>query len=53
VTKQERLDRIARIIEDVDYRCLLADGPVTPTVNEIRPEEMLEIYALAKGEDDE
>jgi hypothetical protein len=49
VTKQERLDRIAEIIESVDDRCLAADGEVTPTLNEMKQEEITEIYNLALG----
>lgn len=43
-----RLRRIAQIIEDVDNRCLAADGPVTPTLQEMTVDEMREIYGLAK-----
>lgn len=49
-TETERLAEIARIIEDVDHRCMAADGPVTPTRAEITDEELRRIYALAKGE---
>lgn len=44
----ERLAEIARIIEDVDNRCLAADGPVTKTRHEMTDDEMRAIYALAK-----
>ena len=44
-----RLKRIASIIEAVDDRCLAADGPVTPTLQEMRQEEMTEIYEHASG----
>lgn len=44
-----RLVRIAEIIEAVDNRCAAADGPVTPTLQEMTPEEIMEIYKLAKG----
>lgn len=43
----ERLERIAAIIEAVDSRCMAADGPVTPTLQEMRQDEISEIYALA------
>ena len=43
-----RLVEIARIIEDVDNRCLAADGPVTKTRHEMTDDEMRAIYALAK-----
>lgn len=44
-----RLRRIARIIEAVDGRCMAADGPVTPTLQEMNQGEISEIYALAIG----
>ena len=43
------LARIAEIIETVDNRAMAADGPVTPTLQEMEPAEMLEIYRLATG----
>lgn len=48
VEARERLDAIAHIIEKVDNRCTAADGPVTPTLNEMTQEEIKEIYELAK-----
>ena len=42
-----RLKRIAEIIEDVDQRCMAADGPVTPTLQEMTQDEISEIYKLA------
>ncbi len=45
---QNRLHRIAEIIEGVDQRCMAADGPVTPTLKEMRQDEISEIYKLAK-----
>lgn len=47
MNNKERLDRIAEIIWDVDNRCLVADGLVTPTLEEMTPNEILEIYILA------
>lgn len=47
MTDKERLKRIAEIIEAVDNRCMAVDGPVTPTLQEMRQEEISEIYALA------
>ncbi len=44
-----RLDQIAAILEAVDARCAASDGPVTPTLSEIRPAELRKIYRLAKG----
>lgn len=46
---EERLARIARIIEAVDDRCMAADGLVTPTLKEMRQSEISEIYELALG----
>lgn len=46
-TDAERLARIKAIIETVDNRCMAADGPVTPTLEEITVDEMRAIYALA------
>lgn len=43
-----RLDNIAKIIEDVDNRCMAVDGPVTPTLNEMTQKEMSMIYKYAK-----
>lgn len=51
ITKSKRLRRIAEIIEDVDNRCMAADGPVTPTLQEMTQKEMSEIYGLAKGDE--
>lgn len=49
MTPNQRLFRIAEILENVDRRCEVADGPVTKTQEEITAAEMLEIYRLAKG----
>lgn len=46
----QRLKNIARIIEDVDDRCLTADGPVSDTREEMTAGEMRHIYKLANGE---
>jgi len=51
VTDRERLRRIAEIIDAVDNRCMAVDGPVTPTLEEMRQEEISEIYELACGDD--
>lgn len=48
VEARERLDAIAQIIENVDNRCMAADGPVTQTLKEMTQEEIKEIYELAK-----
>ena len=50
--RRERLNRIAEIIESVDNRCMAADGPVTPTLQEMTQDEISRIYALAKGKDE-
>ena len=47
--KRRCLDEIASIIETVDNRCSVGDGPVTPTLSEMTQAEISEIYALAKG----
>lgn len=41
-------DIIRRQIEGIDNRCMAADGPVTPTLEEARPEELRRIYNAAK-----
>jgi hypothetical protein len=46
---QKKLNRIASIIQAVDNRCTAADGPVTPTLQEMTQDEMSEIYRLAGG----
>ena len=46
---KERLTAIAGIIEAVDNRCAAADGPVTPTLQEMTQAEISRIYELAKG----
>lgn len=56
--QRKRLTAIAGIIETVDNRCMAADGPVTPTLQEMTQVEMSEIYRLAtgkktEGDDDE
>ncbi len=47
VAAEDRLNQIAEIIEAVDDRALAADGPVTPTDQEIRLHEIQEIYRIA------
>lgn len=44
-----RLKAIAEIIENVDNRCMMDEGPVTPTLEEMTQSEMSAIYRLAKG----
>ena len=44
-----RLVRIAQIIEAVDARCTVAGVPGRPTLQEMKSEELNEIYKLAKG----
>lgn len=48
-TPLSRLEQIAHIIELVDQRCLVADGCVPKTQDEITTEEMRQIYLLARG----
>jgi hypothetical protein len=50
MTDQQRLSRIRQIILDVETRCMAADGPVTPTSQEINENDLQRIYALACGE---
>lgn len=47
LTPVQALAAIAEIIEDVDWRCLSADGPVPPTREEITTDELRAIYRLA------
>lgn len=47
IDPRDRLMMIAKIIEDVDDRCMSADGPVTHTRDEITDEEIRKIYKLA------
>jgi hypothetical protein len=49
MTPEQRLKRIAEIIWGVDQRCCAADGPVPPTLTEMRQSEIQEIYDLAIG----
>jgi len=46
-TARRSCTEIAQIIEDVDHRCMAADGPVTPTLEEMTQAEMSRIYKLA------
>lgn len=46
---RSRLRAIADIIEAVDHRAMAADGPVTPTRDEITADELKQIYRLANG----
>lgn len=48
MSNEQRLELIADVIERVDNRCMASDT-VTPTLQEMRQEEISEIYALAKG----
>lgn len=43
-----RLKEIHGIIDVVDQRCLVADGPVTKTHDEITDEELRRIYKLSE-----
>lgn len=49
ITPEIRLSSIARIIEDVDNRCMAYDGAVGKTLDEMSQEEISAIYALATG----
>lgn len=48
-TPTQRLRGIANILEGVDFRCMVVDGPVTPTRQEITDNELRAIYLLATG----
>lgn len=39
---------IARTIDKIDTRCMAADGPVTPTMQEATSVELRRIYQAAK-----
>ena len=41
--------KIVDIIESIDMRCGAADGPVTPTRQEMTDKELRQIYQHAKG----
>jgi hypothetical protein len=45
---EDRLRKIAIIIENVDQRCTAADGPVSNTRIEMTDDEMRQIYRLSK-----
>ena len=47
IDARNSLDAIASIIENVDNRCMAADGPVTATLREMTAEEIKTIYQLA------
>lgn len=47
MTAQQRLDRIAEIIEGVDYQAQFVDGPIPKTRHAMTDKEFREIYRLA------
>ena len=47
-----RLSRIKEIIHEIENRCTAADGPVTPTSQEITERDLQRIYALACRKDE-
>jgi hypothetical protein len=49
MSNKKRLKRIAQIIETVDNRAMATDGPVRPTLQVMKQEEISRIYALARG----
>jgi len=49
LTSDQRLARIAEIIETVDNRCLAYDGAVGLTLEEMRKDEIREIYQMSIG----
>lgn len=44
-----RLKRIAEIIDLVEQRCLIVDGPVANTRHEMTDQELRMIYEIALG----
>lgn len=46
-TCAERFQGIVDVIDGVETRCMAADGPVTPTHEEITDDELRTIYRLA------
>lgn len=44
---KKRLYSIRRVILDVEDRCMAADGPVTPTLQEMTEDELRQIWLLA------
>jgi hypothetical protein len=50
MNEQTRLQKIARVIESVDDRCMAYDGSIGLTKEEITTKELKEIYALARGD---
>ncbi len=40
--------QIVDLISRIEARCLAADGPVTPTLQEMREDELAELYKAAK-----
>lgn len=46
---EQCLQEILNVIETVEARCMAADGPVTPTHQEITDGELRKIYKLAGG----
>jgi hypothetical protein len=45
---QRAIDTFMRIIDDVENRCIEADGPVTPTLREMREDELRQLWRAAK-----
>lgn len=46
---EARLREIREIIQAVDNRAMAVDGPITPTLQEMRQSEIKRIYKLAGG----
>ena len=46
---RQALQKIIEIIERIESRCMAADGPVTPTIQEIIEADLREIYWIAKS----
>lgn len=43
------VDRFNAIIDGIEGRCLAADGPVTPTLKEMRENELAELWRVLQG----
>lgn len=50
MNEKQRLEMIATVIELVENRCAVVDGPVSRTLEEMHQSEISEIYALAKND---
>lgn len=49
MSEEQRLKLISQILENADRRCLAYDGAVGDLENEIRGNELRQVYLLSKG----